>query len=99
MFLIQCMNLKRTLIFEWCMVRCESKIIYQTNMCWKGTGLCVQRLLAILDVIIDLNEGHIHHSIIKTIFTLTMNRIFIQASNIIEASGYGHDLDLLTISH
>ena len=43
------------------MVRCESKNIHQTNMCLEKIGLCAQRLLTIMDVILDIIEDIFNH--------------------------------------
>ena len=57
------------------MVRCASKRGYQTNMCFKEIGLCIQNMIIILGLIsqhIYLREGGIiyDHLMSMRIFTL-----------------------------
>ena len=42
-------HLNHTPIFEWCVVRCESKIGYQKDICLKEIQLHAHNLLAILN--------------------------------------------------
>ena len=66
-----------TLIFEWCVVRRESKNGHQKDMCLKEIELCVQNMLTIIGSIIDMIGGLYDHLMSKRMFTLIMNKIFI----------------------
>jgi hypothetical protein len=48
------LDLKWSLIFEWCVVGYESKIGHPKNMCLQEIGLRAQHLLTILDVIVSM---------------------------------------------
>ena len=41
---IRLLILRRTPVFEWCVVRCGSKNEYQKNICLKETGLEVLKI-------------------------------------------------------
>ena len=67
-----------TPIFEWCVVRCDSKSIYQKDICLQEIGLHAQNMIIVLGSIFDrLCKGLHDHLTSERIFNLIMNRIFI----------------------
>jgi hypothetical protein len=64
-------------------------------MCSKEIGLCAQNMTNILNSIVNIIGGNLYDHLMSTkIFTLIMNEIFMSS----EESGYGLNLDLLSMS-
>lgn len=65
------------------MVRCGSKNGHQKDIYF--IGLCVQSMLTILDLIVDIIGGDlVDHLMNSRILTLIMNEMFIRASHIMK---------------
>jgi len=80
-----------TPIFEWCVVRCETKNWYQKHMCWKEIWIACSKYA---------NQfGLIDHLMSTKILSLKMNKIFIWTPKAMRQMAYVHDLDLLITSY
>ena len=82
-------HLKQTpILFEWCVIRCGSKIKHQKCICLKEIIILhAQNLLIILSSIINI--------IRKRIFNLIMNKIHVQlSSRNYEKNDKKHNMDL-----
>ena len=86
--------LKRTPIFEWCVVRCESKKTRVKNRLGFAVKICYCSHSR-------LNNQHKWGDLYDhlMIFTLMMIKVFHMSSKNYEESGYGHDMYLLIILH
>jgi hypothetical protein len=85
--------------FEWYEVRCGSRNRHQKDMCLKEIRLRAQNLLIFLGSVVNMIEG--------SCMTITDHEslhfdneldIHMSSENY-EANDYGHNLDLLIISH
>ena len=67
-----------TPIYEWYVVRCDSKDRGHKGMCLKEIELCAQNTITILSSIFDIIGGDQYdHSMSMRMFTLTMKNMFI----------------------